>query len=267
MQRARVVAAEELLVEERHPGKAVGIDDDIVRHHLPGQLVLGDHHARPLAAHARQRLQRVRRRRRPAVDRGEERGVALDIRAEVAHRVARHEPHLRPLGVAVVGIARHALHHLHEAGRVVRGLGDALERVAADAAIEEFLLLVRAREAREPLGVGELRAEVRGLAELELHASAVAVAVAELDARRRFELVATSADAERIAPGLEPVGGKCEVADGVRHDANGDRSAVLARAHHHAFERAVGRADRAVELCRRRRGGQCGEQEEVAHGR
>src|SRR5205823_11200212 len=137
---------------------------------------------------------------------GEERGVALDIRAEVAHRVARYEPHLRPLAVAVVGIARHALHHLHEAGGVVRGLGDALEGVAADAAIEEFLLLVRAREAREPLGVAELRAEIRRLAQLELHRSAVAVA--ELGARRRFELVAASADAQRIAPGLEPAGGK-----------------------------------------------------------
>ncbi len=239
LQRARIEAPEELLVEHREPDDAVRVDDRVVRHQRPSrQLVLGDHHARALAGDARQRLQRVRPGAGALVDGGEILRVALDVRAEVAHRVARDQAHLRTLDVAVVGVARHALHHLHEARGVVVRVGDALERVAADAAVKEFLLVAGARKALQPFRVGELRAQILRLAQPQLDRRRRTVG--DVSSDRILQLVAAGADAQRIAARLEPLAGEAVAAVGTAHHADRDRRAGFAGADHHAFHRAFG---------------------------
>src|SRR5579862_9535594 len=102
---------------------------------------------------------------------------------------------------ALVHVALHARKdHFHEGVRVVRRARDALERVATDAVEQLPLLRVRARHARHPLAVGELRGEVLRPAEPEVGAGGLL----NFDESRALEFVAGSADADRVAAGLEP---------------------------------------------------------------
>src|SRR2546422_6348171 len=119
-----------------------------------------------------------------------------------------------------VGVACQALHHLPEFGRIVPGLGDAFQGVAADAAVEKLFLVRRPREARQPLGVGELRAEVSRLAQPELERRARAAG--QLGREWTFELVPGGANAKRIAAGLELRRREAESAPRVAHHADRD---------------------------------------------
>src|SRR6266581_4956655 len=67
-------------------------------------------------------------------------------------------------------VTGHALENLHEAVGVVRRLHDALERVAAVAVEEEALLLVRARHAHHPFGIGQVRGKIFHFLELDVGA-------------------------------------------------------------------------------------------------
>src|SRR2546422_1996917 len=136
--------------------------------------------------------------------------------------------------MAVVGVARHALHHLPEFGRIVPGLGDAFQGVAADAAVEKLFLVRRPREACQPLGIGELRAEVSRLAQPELERRARTVG--QLGREWTFQLVPGGANAQRIAAGLELRRGEAEAALGVAHHADRDAGAGLPRADDYTLE-------------------------------
>src|SRR6266545_1541367 len=171
--------------------------------------------------------------------------------------------HLRPLDVAVVGVARHALHYLPEPGGVVLRFRHPLQRVAADAAVEKLLLVWRSREARQPFGVGELGAQVLRLAQLELERSARAVG--QLGGERAFELVARGADAKRIVAGLELRRREAETSRGVAHHADADAGARFLRAHHHAFQRAFRRNHPPRKLRKRREGEAGGYEQQKAH--
>src|SRR6185503_10530553 len=227
---------EEHLAEVRVPDVALAIEHDVVRlDERAWQVVLGEDHAGGLALEPRLGLQGEGPGLLLAqVDAGEPfcslpaAAAALDV----ARRGAGEPLRLERSAAGIV--AGHALEDLHEALRVVRRLHDPLERVATIAVEQEPLLLVRARHARHPFGVGELRGQVARLLEPDVGLG--------LPIRRNVrspgcvELVARGARLQRIAPGLEPRGRKRKVALRVGDDADGDRRAVSLGADDHAFD-------------------------------
>ena len=90
--------------------------------------------------------------------------------AEAPHQVRRGDAPLRKQRKALIRVRRHPLEHVHELLRVVLRSQRSLERVAVRAARELLLLILRARNAREPFRVGELRREVVRLAQREVRA-------------------------------------------------------------------------------------------------
>ena len=165
----RVHLAEELLGEVREPDHAVAVEDDIVRLNEPArQVVFGDDDAVGAAGQARQRLERIGPRLLAQIDRGE---ILRDHPhvgplAERALRVA-DEP-LRMLRRAAGVIADHPVEDFDELLAVVLRAHDAVEVVAAHAIEQRLLVLIGAREAREPFGVRHLLGQVLGGRKLDL---------------------------------------------------------------------------------------------------
>src|SRR3954471_4707487 len=104
-----------------------------MRHGFPArQVILGDDHARRLALGPRVRLERVRPLARGTeVDRAEILTECGLCRVRCPDTAA--ELRLRAYGLAALRPGRHALHDLRHPGRVVGGLGDALERMTRNA--------------------------------------------------------------------------------------------------------------------------------------
>src|SRR5262249_43456677 len=223
------------LAEVRIPDHALAVEHHVVRlDQRVGEVVLGDDHASRPAGETRLGLERKRPglllaqvyRREPF------RGLpAVAAALDVARRLAREALRLERRAAGIV--SGHALEDLHEAVGVVARLHDALYRVAAVAVEQEALLLVGARHARHPLGVGELRGEVLRFPELDVGLGLAARG--DVRGPRAVELIAGGARLERVVPGLEPRGREGEMALGVADDADADRRAVALRADDHAF--------------------------------
>ena len=145
--------------------------------------------------------------------------------------------------MAVVGIARHALHHLRVARRVVLRFRDALQGMAAHAAVEKLLLLGRSGKARDPFGVGHLGRDVPDLAQLQVDRDGEGEG--DLHRARAVELVSGCPDLQRIRAGSELRRRKGETAAVVADDADRDRRTGLFRADDHALHRAFFRGAHA----------------------
>ena len=265
----RVEPAQELLAEARVPGDAVGIDDHVVRlDGLAPEVILGDDDAGGAALGTRQRLELVLPLRAGAqVDAAEEvGGAAVDLNPLVAALL--HAPltlaQLRVRRDALVHVALHARQRdIDEFVGGVGGARDALDRVAADAAQHGVLLLVGAREAREPFAVRHLRGEIFGLAQLEVEVRRLLRG--DLDRGRAVEIVADGPDADRVLARLELARREGVAAGGVADHRHGDRRAGLLGADQHALHRAfLGGGDlsgqglglrRADADCERKTGG------------
>jgi hypothetical protein len=133
------------------------------------QIVFGDDHMRGLARKPRFGLKRES----PGwllaqVDAGEPfRGLpAIAAALNISTRGAS-EP-LRLQGSAAGIIEAHPLENLHEFVGVMRRPHDALERVTGSTIEQEAFLLVRARHADQPFGVGEMGGQVLRFFELDL---------------------------------------------------------------------------------------------------
>src|SRR5580704_5535000 len=124
------------------------------------------------------------------------------VGSELAYQIVVHlalgEPRLHPRLRGVVGVLRHALEHGKECFGVVGRAHDALKGVAAHAFDQRPLLLQRAGHAHEPFGIGQLRREVGGLAQLDGNIGGCA---AEIDRLRTVELIADGANAQRVMTG------------------------------------------------------------------
>ena len=138
---------------------------------------------------------------------------------------------------ALVHVALHARQRdLDELVRLVVGARDALDGVAADAAEHRVLLLVGAREAREPFAVRHLRGEVFGLAQLEVELRRLLRG--DVDGDRFVEVEADRANLDRVLAGPD-LGGREAVAPlGIAHDRDGDVRAGLLGGDQHALHRA-----------------------------
>ena len=248
--------AEEHLAEIGVPDGALAIEHHVMRLDQGiRQIVFGDDHMGGLAGEPRQGLERIA----PGVvlaqvDAGEPFGGGLVGVADRAQRVA--DQPLRLARRAARIIAAHALEDLRELVGVVGRAHDALDGVAAVAVEQERFLLVGARHAHQPFGIGELARQVAGGLELEVGGGRLPGRhVGRLGA---VEVVADRPRAERIVPGLEPRRREAVLALVVADDRDRDGRAVLLGAHHHPFhDRLGGRADLAGErgrgLGRRRR--------------
>src|SRR5258708_7243681 len=168
----RVHLAEEHLAEVGVPDAALAIEHHVVRlDQRIRQVVLGDDYPGRPARKPRLSLERESPRLLLAqIDAGEPfRGLpAVAAALDVANRSAGEALRLQRRAAGV--IAGHALENLHEAVGVVRRLHDALDGVAAVAVEQEPLLLVGARHARHPFGIGQVRGEIFHLPELEVGA-------------------------------------------------------------------------------------------------
>ena len=243
----RIEPAEELLAEARVPGDAVLIEHDVVRRDgFAREVILGVDHARGAALGTRQHLQVERPLRLAAaeIDGAEKFGdVAEDLDALIAALLhqPRAAPHLRVLRDALVHVALHARQRdFHQRLGVVRRAHEALERVAADAAQQQSLLLVGAGDAVHPLAVRHLRGEVLGLLERQIVGGGPRP---DLDRLRIVEVVADRADAQRVLAGRKLAGGEAVAALLVAHDRDGD--GALLGVDQNAFHRAfLGGGDR-----------------------
>ena len=157
--------------------------------------------------------------------------------------LALGKPRLHPRLRRVVGVLRHALEHWEKCLGVIGRAHDALEGMAAHAFDQRPLLLRRAGHTHEPFGIGQLRREVGGLAQLDGH---IGGSGAEIDSLRPIELVADGANAQRVTAGRETSIGEAEATVFVADDGDGDGRAGRLRADQHAFDRALlGRGHRA----------------------
>ena len=238
----RVEPAEELLAEARIPGDAVSIDDHVMRlDGLAPEIVFGDDDAGGAALGTRQRLELVfPLRRGTQIDAGEEiGGAAIDLNALVAALL--HPPfafaQLRVRRDALVHVALHA--RQRDFDEFVGGVGracDALDRMAADAAEHRVLLLIGAREARQPFAVRHLRGEVLGLTQLEIEVGRLLSS--ERDRGGAFEIVADGADADGVLAWIELACWEGVAAGGVANHRHGDGRTGLLGADQYALHRA-----------------------------
>ena len=226
--------AEKILDEIRIPDMALRIGAHVVRRDgLTRQIVFGDDDVGGAALGPRQGLQLIGPGRSAAqIDRGQ-------IGGELAHQVVVHlalgEPRLHPRLRGVVGILRHALEHGEERFSIISRAHDALERMTAHAFDQRPLLLRRAGHAHEPFGIGQLRGEVGGFAQLE---GDIGRSGAKLDRPRAIELIADGANAQRVVTGRQASIRKAKTAVLVADHRDGDRRAGSLRADQHAFHRA-----------------------------
>ena len=239
--------AEKILDEIGIPDIALRVGAHVVRRDgLARQVVFGDDDVGGAALGPRQGLQRVRP-GRPAAQ-----IHRRQIGGELAHQIVMHlalgEPRLQARLRRVVGILRHALEHGEERLGIVGRAHDALEGMAAHAFDQRPLLLRRAGHAHEPLGIGQLRREIGGLAQLERDFGRGG---AKLDRLRAIELVADGANAQRVMAGRRTSVGKAKTAVLVADHGDGDSRAGRLRADQHALHRAfLGRAHRTGQSLR-----------------
>src|SRR5437016_4616154 len=92
-------------------------------------------------------------------------------------------------------IGRHALDDFRHGSRIEAGAHDALERVAVGAVSDGSFLWLGSGEAREPLGIRELRREIRGLAQSQIGDGGFA---SDLSSGWAFEIVSYGADAQCV---------------------------------------------------------------------
>ena len=188
------------------------------------QIVFGDDDVGAAALHARQGLELVLMLRgRAQIDAGE---VLRHLAEALGIGGARliHAP-LRLDRLAHLRIAVHARDHLHELVGVVGRLHDPFERVAAHAIDELELVVVAAGHAHHPFGIGELLAQVPGLAQLEIGGGGRARG--DVGALGAVEVVADRANLQAVMSGLEPGGREAVAALRVGDDADRDGRAVL----------------------------------------
>src|SRR6185369_14633991 len=96
----------------------------------------------------------------------------------------------------------HAVEDVDELLAVVLRTNDAVEVVAAHAVEQRLLVLIGAREAREPFGVRHLLRKVLGGRKLDL--DILGLAGGDVGAARAFEVVADRPDAETVLAGVKP---------------------------------------------------------------
>src|SRR3954454_18644389 len=124
------------------------------------------------------------------------------------------------IGLAHLGIAVHARDHLHELVGVVARFHHPFQGVAAHAVDQLELVVIGAGDAHHPFGIGELFAEVAGLAQLEVGAGGRARR--DVGALGAFEVVSDRADLQAVTAGLEPCRREAVAALRVGDDADGD---------------------------------------------
>ena len=155
-------------------------------------------------------------------------------------------PPLRLDRLADLGIAVHARDHLHELVGVVARFHHPLEGVAAHAVDELELVVVGAGDAHHPFGIGELLAQVAGLAQLEVGAGGLPRR--DIGVFGTFEVISDRANLQAVAAGREPRRREAVAALRVGDDADGDVRTILLGADDHAFHRSfLGRGDLAGE--------------------
>ncbi len=230
--------AEIELAEVGIPGVAVLIEDDVMRLDLPlRQVVFGDDHARRLAGQPRQGFQLpIPLIALAQVDVGEPFRDRLHVAAAVADALEVAVEFLRPLRCAAGIITGHAVDDRLETVGVVLRAHNAFQRVAADAIEQVLLVLLLARHADDPFGIGQLGGEVFGLAQLEVGLGLLAGS--DVGRAGAVKIVAGGANLQRVMPRLQPRGREAVTALVVADDRDGDARAVLFGADHHAFHRA-----------------------------
>ncbi len=232
--------AQELFAEMGEPDHAVGIDDGVVRLDLLSrQIVFGDHNARRTPGRARQRLELIVPNLVPAeIDRGEILRHRLHPRrlTEVAASLAQKA--LRVLRRAAGIVAGHPIEHLHELGRIVVGVHDAIEVVTADAIEQRFLLRVGSGKACKPFRIGELLGQVLGRPQLDVGGRGAGGG--DGGALGPIEVIADGSNGQRIAAGRKPRCREAELARAVADDGDGRRRALELGADDHPFHGTVG---------------------------
>jgi hypothetical protein len=150
---------------------------------------------------------------------------------------------------ALVHVALHARQDLREKGiGVIFRAHDALERVAAHAVEQLALLLIGARNARQPFAIGQLRGEVCGLAQLEVQRRGFLLR--DFDGVVMVHLVADRAHAQDILTWIQLARREAEAAVLAGHDRERDGRAFLGGAHQYPLHGVfLGGTDEA---------GQCG---------
>ncbi len=236
----RVHLADELAAEIAVPDLAV-LHDDVVRHGLGArQVVGGDDDARAASLGTRERLQRILPRLvLREIHAGEKSGGLLDsFRVDDAAVAARAgQKLLRTFRRRARRIGAHARNDLHERFRSVRRGDNALQRVTADAILQERLLIVRTRHARQPFGARHVRRDIVRLHQLEVGARGLAGG--DVGCRPAACDVAGGADPDGVVARLEPVGREAIAPLLVGHDRRGDAGAVLPGGDQNAFHGAL----------------------------
>ena len=217
--RFRIELAQELLAEVRVPGFAVH-DDHVVR--LDGrarQIVFRNDDVGAATLDPRQGLElELVLHARAQIDGGKILGHLAEALGIGGARLVH--PPLRLDRLADLGIAVHARDHLHELVGVVARFHHPFEGVAAHAVDELELVVIGAGDAHHPFGIGELLAEVAGLAQLEVGAGGRARR--DVGALGAFEVVSDRADLQAVTAGLEPRRREAVAALRVGDDADGD---------------------------------------------
>jgi hypothetical protein len=132
----------------------------------------------------------------------------------------------------------------------------------ADAIEQQAFLLIGARHAGDPFGVGKLRGEVFGLAQLQIGRARRG---SDIDGRCPIEVVADRAHPQVIVTGRELRRREAVAAASVAHDRDADARTRALGAHQHAFHRPfLGRGDLSAQ--RDLRGGRCARLQQQADG-
>ena len=234
----RIEPSKELFAEIGKPHRARFIDDDVVRlDRFPRKVVLRDDDTRGVAHRTRERLERIRPGRACVqVDACQVLGQVVGARAEAPHQIRRAHAPLRVERKALVRIARHPLENPSELVHAVRRSERSLECVAVRAAEELFFLVLRARNACEPFRVGELRTEVRCLAQRQVGRCSVR---ADVDRRGPFEIVSDRANPEGVMAWYQSRRREAVAPLIITHHGRRDCGSVGFDADQHAFHRAV----------------------------
>ena len=198
------------------------------------QVVFGDDRAGAAAFDARQRLELIGPVGRLAeIDGGDVfRRPAEALRVGSARQI---DASLRLQYGAGLGIGVHALDHRHQLIGVGGRLHDPLERVAAHAIDQLELLVVGARDAHHPLGIGELPGEIARLAKLQIGGGRLSGG--NVCAPGTLKVIPDRPNADGIFARLEPVRREAVAALIIGYDADGDRRPLLLGADDHAFHR------------------------------
>ena len=190
------------------------------------QVVFGDDHARRLAGQPRQGLQLpIPLVALAQVDVGEPFRDRLHVAAAVADALEVAVEFLRPLRRAAGIIAGHAVDDRLETVGVVLRAHDAFQRVAADAIEQVLLVLLLARHADDPFGIGQLGGEVFGLGQLEVGLGLLAGS--DVGRAGAVKIVAGGADAAACIARARAARPGSVAALGVADDADGDGRAVV----------------------------------------